>query len=108
MRTPLSFLEWTEREHERLLARRGLQAVQPLFRRLIAESTALLEFASEIARIGEDRAVLLPVYRTAAQERALLVRVLDALAALVPFDAREDAALDAFLEIVNAWSEPTN
>jgi hypothetical protein len=108
MRTPLTLPEWAEREHERSLARRGLRSVRPLVHRLVIEDTANIGLAAEIARIGEDRAVVLPRYRTAAQERALLADVLTALRPHVGKTPRERVALRAFLDLLDEWLEPVN
>lgn len=104
----LSPIAYIEAEREKLLRRRGRQSVRALVRRLIAEDTGNIGLAAEIARIGEDRAVILPRYRSAAEERELLVGILDGLLLLVPFTPREAAALDAFLALVDAWAEPVN
>jgi hypothetical protein len=107
MRTPLSPVEYVERERARLLARRGRQSVWALVRRLVREDAD--DLAAEVARVGADRGVVLPRYRTVAEQRALLKRVLLCLQPLVgTYTPPESASLFALLKIVDEWAEPTN
>lgn len=107
MRTPLSPVEYVERERERLLARRGRQSVRALVRRLVREDAD--DLAVEVARVGADRGVVLPPDRSTDEQRALLKRVLLCLQPLVgTYTPPESAALFALLALVDAWSEPTN
>jgi hypothetical protein len=107
MKTPLTPIEYVERERELLLARRGRRAVMPLVQRLILMDDD--DLAVEVLRVGIAHGVTLPEGRTVDEERALLRRVLDALRPHVrSYTERELAASSAFHDFLEAWTAPVN